>query len=382
MDISILNIKNDLEQNYLKNSGGTITGDLTVNGDINGNAESASKLETPRTISLTGDVTGSTNFDGSSDISIDTSLSVSEVQTWEATKNDIHIKIVKKGNVCKMEVSTTLAAKDGVATLVQLSDMPNWAKCDFESTGEISNSLSAKNFQKILNQNAYSPESYLFATFAKVDESTYRMAVLGGNPTDTEQDVSTFLVYLGNGHNIQLDTESVIDGFPVGSIYVNSTNTSPSWIFGGEWELIDKEFEPYKNSDEGVASLDSSNTTSATVQVVRQGHTVMIRTEFVPKVVLNDSTHDMLTFKTSTFGAKESDFYFQRCFVGQTDGGNGFLNIYLMENGTLSVRDVMSKSENGTIAAGQNCMVTIVWEMPWDYMDDSYCNKFYWKRIS
>lgn len=382
MDISILNIKNDLEQNYLKNSGGTITGDLTVNGDINGNAESASKLETPRTISLTGDVTGSTNFDGSSDISIDTSLSVSEAQTWEATKNDIHIKIVKKGNVCKMQVSTTIESDDVIAKLIQLSDMPDWAKCDFEPNGTIASASSSIGFSKGVSETNFSVTYGLTIHLVKIDSTTYRMTVMGCNSESSSRDVSLTVTYLGNGHNIQLDTESVIDGFPVGSIYVNSTNTSPSWIFGGEWELIDKEFEPYKNSDEGVASLNSDNTTSATVQVVRQGHTVMIRTEFVPKVILNDSTHDMLTFKTSTFGAKESDFYFQRCFVGQTDGGNGFLNIYLMENGTLSVRDVMSKSENGTIAAGQNCMVTIVWEMPWDYMDDSYCNKFYWKRIS
>ena len=72
MDVSILNIKKDLEQNYLKNSGGIITGDLTVEGNINGNARSASKLESTRTISLTGDITGSTSFDGSSDVSIKT----------------------------------------------------------------------------------------------------------------------------------------------------------------------------------------------------------------------------------------------------------------------------------------------------------------------
>lgn len=382
MDVAILNLKKDLEQNYLKKTGGTITGDLTVNGDINGNAESASKLETPRTISLTGDVTGSTNFDGSSDINIDTSLNVSEVQTWEATKNDVTIKITKKGNVCKMRVTTTLDADDVVAKLIQLSDMPDWAKCDFEQNGTIASASSDIGFSKGSTETNFSVTHGLTINLVKIDNTTYRMTVMGCNSETSSRDISLTVTYLGNGHNIQLDTESVIDGFPVGSVYMTSTNTSPSWIFGGEWELIDKEFEPYRNSDEGVSSLNSTNTTSATVQVVRQGHTVMIRTEFVPKVALNDSTHDMFTLKSSTFGAKESDLYYQRYFVGQTDGGNGLLNIYLMSDGTLSVRDVVTKTENGTIAAGQNCMVTITWEMPWDYMDDSYCNKFYWKRIS
>lgn len=182
--------------------------------------------------------------------------------------------------------------------------------------------------------------------------------------------------------NPQIEDMDISDLYPIGSVYITSSNTNPSGLLGGQWELFDKEFEPYKNSDESVSSLNSTNTTSATVQVVRQGHTVMIRTEFVPKVALNDSTHDILTFETSTFGAKDNDLYFQRYFVGQTDGGNGLLNIYLTDKGVLSVRDIVTKTENGTIAAGQSCMVTITWEMPWDYMDDNYCNKFYWRRTS
>lgn len=39
-------------------------------GDLDGKAKSASKLATPRTISLTGDATGSVKFDGSEDVSI------------------------------------------------------------------------------------------------------------------------------------------------------------------------------------------------------------------------------------------------------------------------------------------------------------------------
>lgn len=166
-----------------------------------------------------------------------------------------------------------------------------------------------------------------------------------------------------------------------GDIIVTSRKFNPSNYLGGEWELIDKEFEPYRNSDEDV-SINSSNTSSASVVVVRQGHTVMLRVEFENKVSLDDSTHDILTFKQSTFGAKDSDIYWQRYFIGQTDGGNGLLNMYLTSDRVLSVRDVVTKASNGTIASGNTCMVTINWEIPYDYMDDDYCNKFYWKKVS
>lgn len=50
----------------------------TINGTLKGNADratTATKLQTARTISLTGDITGSATFDGSSNISINTSKS-------------------------------------------------------------------------------------------------------------------------------------------------------------------------------------------------------------------------------------------------------------------------------------------------------------------
>ena len=48
----------------------TINADLVVSGSILGNAQTQSKLQTARTISLTGGVTGSQSFDGSQNVSI------------------------------------------------------------------------------------------------------------------------------------------------------------------------------------------------------------------------------------------------------------------------------------------------------------------------
>jgi hypothetical protein len=51
---------------------GEITADLV--GDVTGNADTATALETSRTIELTGDVTGSVSFDGTANVQISTSL--------------------------------------------------------------------------------------------------------------------------------------------------------------------------------------------------------------------------------------------------------------------------------------------------------------------
>jgi len=57
-------------------SAGTITADLigNVTGDLIGNADTATALETSRTIELTGEVTGSVSFDGTENVQISTTI--------------------------------------------------------------------------------------------------------------------------------------------------------------------------------------------------------------------------------------------------------------------------------------------------------------------
>jgi hypothetical protein len=62
-------VKRDGSGNF---SAGTITANLT--GDVTGNADTATALETARTIELTGDVTGSVSFDGTANVQISTTL--------------------------------------------------------------------------------------------------------------------------------------------------------------------------------------------------------------------------------------------------------------------------------------------------------------------
>lgn len=62
-------VKRDGSGNF---AAGTVTANLV--GDVTGNADTATALETSRTIELTGDVTGSVSFDGTANVQISTSL--------------------------------------------------------------------------------------------------------------------------------------------------------------------------------------------------------------------------------------------------------------------------------------------------------------------
>lgn len=51
----------------------------TVTASLSGNGSTASRLQTARNIQLTGDVTGSVSFDGSSNVSLATTLTASNI---------------------------------------------------------------------------------------------------------------------------------------------------------------------------------------------------------------------------------------------------------------------------------------------------------------
>jgi hypothetical protein len=65
-------VKRDASGNFAANE---ITADLV--GDVTGNADTATSLETSRTIELTGDVTGSVSFNGTANVQISTTLDAS-----------------------------------------------------------------------------------------------------------------------------------------------------------------------------------------------------------------------------------------------------------------------------------------------------------------
>ena len=108
----------------------------------------ADKLKNARQIALTGDVTGSANFDGSGNISIPTSVKNSKTQTnTVSTKEDnIGIKMVIKRNMNIVHISIVITVPAGTesgASLVNLDNLlPAWAKC----TDDTSEFLGSGNY--------------------------------------------------------------------------------------------------------------------------------------------------------------------------------------------------------------------------------------------
>jgi hypothetical protein len=113
-------VKRDGSGNF---AAGVITADLT--GDVTGNADTATALETARTIELTGNVTGSVSFDGTANVQISTTIDASfatdaEVATAKGEAiSDAAADATTKANAAQAaaELTASNALSSAVSTL-------------------------------------------------------------------------------------------------------------------------------------------------------------------------------------------------------------------------------------------------------------------------
>lgn len=88
----------------------TTKSSIDNNGNFTGNAATASKLQTARTISISGDITGSTTFDGSNNVSINSTLANSGVTagTYSKVTVDSKGRVTSGSNITSSDITGTL----------------------------------------------------------------------------------------------------------------------------------------------------------------------------------------------------------------------------------------------------------------------------------
>ena len=166
--------------------------------------------------------------------------------------------------------------------------------------------------------------------------------------------------------------------YPVGAVYCSSTNTNPSSIFGGTWELIDKGFKATA-VDDTACFTPATNVVNNTTFITRAGNTIRIRLTVTVNTTMNDTGMSLGTFDWNKVGFT----WLAMGYTGVTsysDGANGGIACNIVYNtGAVNQVDVFDVD---TTPSGASFSIDVTFNVMPSGMLDAFCDKFYWKRTA
>lgn len=185
----------------------------------------------------------------------------------------------------------------------------------------------------------------------------------------------------GITYDIQ-DSRNIYDLlYPVGSVYISSTNSNPSTNFGGTWELIEKQFKYRSVSYTNFSTIFTMNTTNVTGyaswgNVCWTPTTIEFRFAYTNKVnYATTTTYELFTFDPANLGVTRVDnLYFEGAV------GTKIPAMHYAINGNDNKIELRGCTTQPT--ASQSCIICYSMPTRSEWRLDSACDKFYWKRTA
>ena len=167
--------------------------------------------------------------------------------------------------------------------------------------------------------------------------------------------------------------------YPIGSVYVSNTNSNPSEVFGGTWELIDKQFKSsYLSTDDTWFKPSGSNNTQSSNSYTRDGHSVRVRIVTKTAKSLTDTDVALGNIDLEKLGMQSILGTLNViCYIN--DDALGIVAI-TFNTGELTWRGLIGEATN--VASDASITIDAILETSSAYMLDEACDKFYWKRTA
>lgn len=169
--------------------------------------------------------------------------------------------------------------------------------------------------------------------------------------------------------------------YPVDSIYVTSTNTSPADRLGGEWTLVNKHFSSARFAHSDFITYNTTNVTGVTSYAQRNGDSITIKLAFKPLTDWDDDTIEIGTLNYAILGVDSLES--NVLFLTMSDGGGGLVECQVNSStGVISAYDTVAVDGGDTIKAEQTQSGYFTVTIGQTYKLDEACNEFIWKRTA
>lgn len=166
---------------------------------------------------------------------------------------------------------------------------------------------------------------------------------------------------------------------PVGSVFVTNTNTNPADILNfGTWALIDKEFT--SQSRTATVTRNTTNFSALSVTAIYEGHNITLIGTMTSSVSISGTNLEVLTQTLSDNGASALPTTIP--FIGYSDGAHAAVLMDIDTAGRVRTMDVVVRGTGTSIASGSSITFSVTCPCLYTAMQDSFCDKFYWKRTA
>ena len=180
---------------------------------------------------------------------------------------------------------------------------------------------------------------------------------------------------------------------PIGSVLITSTNANPGASVGGTWTLIDKEYKPAVGANVYWDPAMNGSTPSAEAAgfVTRTDHLIHIYAQITTKIEISTATtsytlgsfdHDMIGGLQNTpisFGYSDTNFT-NAVYTNGSNTESCMIRYGFSWDGVFTVYEIFNTAKK--LPANALIYLNTSIKMHPEYMGDSFCDKFYWKRTA
>ena len=208
--------------------------------------------------------------------------------------------------------------------------------------------------------------------------------VIGNIPTaDWTDDQYPSAKTLYNTYNQLVDLM-----YPIDSILITSTNIDPSDTVGGKWEPVDKSAKdawiPLPTTAWTVSNAELGISGNAVSGLTLSHHTAQFKLQLSVNsaAALSDTEVILGVLNPAVCGLKAFPYSINDN-VAIADFGDITLSWKLSSDGTISITDIFNAEDGShSISSGSSFWLNFTYVVKASDLLDSFCDKFYWKRIA